>query len=69
MARGLLFKLMRTDPSFHIVEELGPEICPEGGYQLLDLRSPALGTLDIDFLVYFVEDFKFVGALFAPVLI
>ena len=60
---------MGADLSFHVVEELGPEVGSEGGYQLLDLCPFAFGTLDGDLLIDLMEDFKFVGTLFAPVLI
>jgi len=60
---------MRTDLSLHVVEELGPEIRSEGGYQLPAFFPLAFGALDSNLLIDFMEYFKFVGALFAPVLI
>jgi hypothetical protein len=65
----LLLKLMRAYLSFHVVEELGPEVGPESGHQLFHLFPPAFGTLDGDLFIDLVEDFKFMGAFLAPVLI
>jgi hypothetical protein len=58
---------MGADPSFHIIEELGPEFGLEGRRQLFHLRPRAFGALDVDHLIDLVIDFKFVITLFTPV--
>ena len=69
LAPSLLLKLMGAYLSFHVVKELGPEVGPERGHQLFHLFPPAFGTLDGDLLINLVEDFKFMGAFPAPVLV